>query len=50
MLLLGQSGEFAFQVSTETPVFLEDEDFFDCKKVCSAVLRCTGASCWFVKL
>ena len=28
MLLLGQSGEFALQVSTETPVFLEDEDFF----------------------
>ena len=28
MLLLGQSGEFAFQVSTETPVFLEDRGFF----------------------
>ena len=28
MLLLGQSGEFAFQVSTETPVFLEDKGFF----------------------
>ena len=49
MLLLGQSGEFAFQVSTETPVFLEDKGFF-LKKVCLAVLRCTGASCWFARL